>query len=120
LGNGSEYVQEIIVEGSKNLKIINHKTFPNPTSTESKFHIEHNRPGENISLTLSVYQNDGKILFTQNQRLVKTQYLINDLSWIFYQNQTKNPAKGTYIYIITLQSELDNSFDTVSGKIVIQ
>jgi hypothetical protein len=120
LGNGSEYVQEIIVEGSKNLKIINHKTFPNPTSTESKFHIEHNRPGENISLTLSVYQNDGKILFAQNQRLVRTQYLINDLSWIFYQNQTKNPAKGTYIYIITLQSELDNSFDTVSGKIVIQ
>jgi hypothetical protein len=120
LGNGSEYIQAIIVAGSRTLKILNYKTFPNPTSTESKFHIEHNRPGENILLTLSVYQTDGKILFTQNQRLIKTEYVINDLSWTFYQNQTKNPVKGTYIYSITLQSELDNSFDSVSGKIVIQ
>jgi hypothetical protein len=120
LGNGSEYIQAIIVAGSRTLKILNYKTFPNPTSIESKFHIEHNRPGENILLTLSVYQTDGKILFTQNQRLIKTEYVINDLSWTFYQNQTKNPVKGTYIYSITLQSELDNSFDSVSGKIVIQ
>ncbi len=120
LGNGSELVQEITVEGSETLKILNHKTFPNPTSIESKFSIEHNRPGENILIDLSVYQTDGKILFSNSQRLVKAEAIINNLSWVFYQNQTKYPAKGTYIYKLTLQSEQDNSFDSVSGKIVIQ
>jgi hypothetical protein len=113
-------VQEILVEGSSTLQIINHKTYPNPTSNESKFQTEHNRPGENIILSLIIYQADGKILFEENQRLVKAEAVLKDLSWIFSQNQTKYPAKGTYIYMLTLQSELDYSSDSISGKIVIK
>jgi len=120
IGNGSELVQEILVEGSSTLQIINHKTYPNPTSNESKFQTEHNRPGENIILSLIIYQADGKILFEENQRLVKAEAVLKDLSWIFSQNQTKYPAKGTYIYMLTLQSELDYSSDSISGKIVIK
>jgi hypothetical protein len=120
IGNGSELVQEILIEGSKSLKIVNHKTYPNPTSNESKFQTEHNRPGENIILSLIVYQADGKILFEENQRFTKADAVLQDLSWTFYQNQTKYPAKGTYIYKLTIQSELDYSSDSVSGKIVIQ
>jgi hypothetical protein len=120
IGNGSELVQEVVVEGSRTLQILNHKTYPNPTSNESKFLIEHNRPGENIILSLIVYQAEGKILLEENQRLVKVDATIGDLSWIFSQNQTKYPAKGTYIYKLTLQSELDYSSDSISGKIVIK
>ena len=120
LGNGSELMQEIFVEGSQKIRILNHKTFPNPTSSESRFSFEHNRPGENILLTIAVFNLEGKILFTQNQRFVKADSTIGDLSWIFSQNQTKYPAKGTYIYKLSLQSEQDNSSDTVSGKIVIE
>ncbi len=120
LGNGSEYSQEIWVEGSRRLQILNHKTYPNPTQIVSHFELEHNKAGENLKLTLAVYQTDGKILFSESRRLVKANARIGDLSWFFLQNQTKYPAKGTYIYKITLQSELDNSTDTVSGLIVIQ
>lgn len=120
LGNSSELVQEITVEGSGKIQIINHKTFPNPTSIESKFKIEHNRPGENIIVRLSIYQLNGQILFQDSQRLVKATAIMENLSWIFSQNQTKYPAKGTYIYNLSLQSELDYSSDHVSGKIVIQ
>ncbi len=120
LGNGSEYIQEIWVEGSGRLQILNHKTYPNPTHIVSHFELEHNQAGENLNLTLAVYQTDGKILFSESRRLVKANARIGDLSWFFLQNQTKYPAKGTYIYKITLQSELDNSTDTVSGLIVIQ
>lgn len=119
-GNGSELVKEIMVEGSRSLQILNHKTYPNPTSNKSIFQTEHNRPGENILLTLTVYQTDGKILFEENQRLIKSDAVLRDLTWVFYQNQTKYPAKGTYIYKLIIQSELDYSSDSVSGKIVIQ
>tara|TARA_R110002020_G_scaffold97701_16_gene233059 strand:+ start:1284 stop:4538 length:3255 start_codon:yes stop_codon:yes gene_type:complete len=120
LGNASIFNQEIIVEGSGTIQILNHKTYPNPAQIESHFELEHNQPGENLNLTLAVYQTDGKILFTESERLVKADAQIADLSWFFLQKQTKYPAKGTYIYKLTLQSELDNSTDSVSGLIVIQ
>ena len=120
LGNGSEFNQEIIIKGSGRLQILNHKTYPNPAQIQSNFELEHNRPGENIILTLAVYQTDGRILYSESERLVKVDSQIKDLVWFFLQNQTKYPAKGTYIYKLTLQSELDNSTDSVSGLIVIQ
>jgi len=120
LGNGSVLNQEIIVQGSDRLRILTHKTYPNPTQIVSHFEIEHNKPGENIILMLAVYQTDGKILFTKSERLVKADAHIGDLSWFFLQKQTKYPAKGSYIYKLSLQSELDNSTDSVSGLIVIQ
>ncbi|PZX59252.1 peptidase C25-like protein [Algoriphagus ratkowskyi] len=120
LGNESVLSQEIIVRGSDEIQILHHKTYPNPTQIESHFELEHNRPGENLMLTLAVYQTDGKILYSEDKRLVKADTQIVDLSWFFLQRQTKYPAKGTYIYKLTLQSELDNSTDSVSGLIMIQ
>lgn len=119
-GNGSIFRKEIIVKGSEQLRILNHKTYPNPTSTESNFELKHNQPGKNLFLTLSVYQSNGQILFSEGQRLVKADAEIRGLSWVFLPNQTRYPAKGTYIYKLTLRSEDDNSTASVSGQIVIQ
>ena len=120
LGNQSILTLEIQVKGSETLKILNHKTYPNPTNSVSNFEIEHNRPGENFQITFSVYQTTGQTIFEQTFRLVKAPARIDDLSWIFFQNQTKYPAKGTYIYKLTLQAESDNAYATASGQIVIK
>ena len=52
--------------------------------------------------------------------VAKAEAEISGLSWLFSQSQTKYPAKGTYIYKLSLQSETDNSVATTSGKIVIK
>ncbi len=120
LGNGSLYSQKIIVEGSDRLQILNHITYPNPTEKESNFELLHNRPGENILVVLSVHNPTGQILFSESFRFVKAEAEISGMSWLFSQAQTKYPAKGTYIYQLSLQSETDNSVATTSGKIVIK
>lgn len=120
LGNQSILSVKILVEGSEKLKILDFKTFPNPTNTVSNFVIDHNRPGENLQITISVYQIAGQAIFTDSFRLIHASARIDDLSWIFLQNQTKYPAKGTYIYKLTLQSETDNSIAVASGQIVIK
>jgi len=120
VGNGSMLEQKIHVEGSERLQILRHVTFPNPTASESNFSILHNRSGENLLLILSVYNLNGQILFTKGNRYIKAKAEISGLTWIFSQSQTKYPAKGTYIYKLSLRSENDSSSDTVSGKIVIQ
>lgn len=120
LGNQSSLKVSILVEGSERLTILNHKTYPNPTDEISNFVLEHNRPGENFLITISIFQSTGQAIFTDSFRSVKTPARINDLSWVFLQTRTKYPAKGTYIYKITLQSESDNSSAVASGQIVIK
>lgn len=120
VGNGSILKQKISLVGNGRLQILRHVTSPNPTASESNFSILHNRFGENLQLTLSVYNLNGQILFTEGNRCVKANAEISGLTWIFSQSQSKYPAKGTYIYKLSLKSENDSSSDTVSGKIVIQ
>ncbi|MFN3997701.1 type IX secretion system sortase PorU [Algoriphagus sp.] len=120
VGNESIITFEVGIKGSNSLKITDHKVYPNPASTESNFEIKHNRRGENLNIILEVYSLTGQILFKESYRLIKAEENIQDLSWIFLQNQTKYPAKGTYIYKLELQSESDLTSDSVSGKIVIR
>lgn len=120
LGNQSILQVEIMVKGSEDLKILRHITFPNPTNAVSNFLIDHNRPGETLLVTISIYQSTGQTIFTESRRLIRASSQIDDISWIFLQNQTKYPAKGTYIYKITLQSETDNSMAVASGQLVIK
>ncbi|MBN3582914.1 type IX secretion system sortase PorU [Algoriphagus aestuarii] len=120
LGNQSILTVTILVSGSEKLKILKHFTYPNPTDAVSNFLIEHNRPGETLQVTISVFQTTGQAIFTESRRLIKASARIDDISWIFLQNQTKYPAKGTYIYKITLQSETDNSMAVASGQLVIK
>ncbi len=120
LGNGNLVTVPVEIRGSQRIQILQHVVFPNPTSVNSEFIFTHNRPGENIQVDLEVFSMSGQILFSDSRRFVRAENQIRDLSWFFLQNQTKYPAKGTYIYRLSLRSEQDNSSDFVSGKIVIR
>jgi len=120
LGNGSVLTTEIEIKGSNSVQILEHRVFPNPASDKSNFELKHNRPGENLELSLTVYSMTSQILFSESFRLIKADTIVTDLSWIFLQNQTKYPAKGTYIYKLDLRSESDLTSDSVTGKIIIQ
>ncbi|MCS5490113.1 type IX secretion system sortase PorU [Algoriphagus limi] len=120
LGNISTVSVQIEVRGSDQMQILNHVVFPNPANQQSTFKVSHNRPGENLVIALEVYDMRGNILFSESERWVKVDAELEAFSWIFLQSQSKIPAKGTYIYKLTLQSEKDNSFDSISGKLIIE
>ncbi|TFV94399.1 type IX secretion system sortase PorU [Algoriphagus kandeliae] len=120
LGNISTVSVQIEVRGSNQMKILDHMVFPNPANQKTTFKVSHNRPGENLVIGLEVYDMAGNILFSESERWVKVDPDLEAFSWIFLQSQSKIPAKGTYIYKLTLQSERDNSFDSISGKLIIE
>jgi len=120
VGNPTSFTFSLFVEGSEQLRILSHQVFPNPASEKSSFFFQHNRPNENLIATLSLHSLTGQILFTEEKRFVKAAESIAAWEWIFFQNKTKYPAKGTYIYKLTLQSESSVGSDSVSGKLVIQ
>lgn len=120
IGNRSFLSVAVEVRGSNQFRILDFKNFPNPAETETHFEFIHNRPGENLNVRLKVINLNGQILSDQVFRYLEADAKIGGLSWFFLHNQTKNPPKGSYIYILTLTSEKDNSSTSVSGKIVIK
>ena len=120
LGNRSSKSIEVQVKGSKGIQITSNITYPNPASFESRFLLSHNREGENLLLQIRIFSLTGKEIFHMSERFPKANPLLGDISWIFMHSKTKIPAKGTYLYVLELQSEEDGSTDRKSGKIIIQ
>ncbi|MCH7415153.1 type IX secretion system sortase PorU [Belliella sp. R4-6] len=120
VGNRSYMEREILVEGSSSIRILKSTTYPNPSIEFSKFKVEHNRTGENLMLHLRVFSILGHEIYRASKRYVKANYILDDLEWIFFHSKTKYPTKGTYIYELELVSEIDNTSDRKSGKIIIK
>ena len=119
-GNLGTYSFSIEVQNSEQLQVISHQIYPNPATTNASIRFRHNRPEETIVATWTVYSPLGQVLFSEQRRFVKASEQIAGWNWIFFQSKSKYPAKGTYIYNLTLQSESTSKMDSVSGKLVIQ
>lgn len=119
-GNRSVLIKNISVVGSEELRILSVLTYPNPAWEQSHFVVSHNRPGENIQIKLTVFSASGHEIFSTEHRFPNAEPSIEGLGWIFLQNKTKYPAKGTYLYRLHLLSEEDGSAGQIGGKIIIQ
>ena len=119
-GNKGIYSFSLEVQNSTQLQVISHQIYPNPSQTTASIRFQHNRPQETLQATWTVYSPQGQVLFSEKRRFVNADEKIEDWIWIFFQSKTKYPAKGTYIYNLTLQSESSQEVDSVSGKLVIQ
>lgn len=119
-GNMGKLEFTIEVKGSNRLRILELQLFPNPSTEYVFLNFSHNRPGENLQATLNVYSTDGQILFSEERRLVRAEKNIQGWNLIFFVSKTKYPAKGTYLYNLSLKSESDFDSDSKSGKLLIQ
>lgn len=120
LGNMAEKTIELEVSGIHKLKINQALNFPNPAREASYFRVSHNRPGENLDLTLKIFSMLGNEIFSISKRFPRANPVIDGIDWIFLHNKTKYPVKGTYLYEIELLSEKDGTSDRKGGKIIIQ
>jgi len=119
-GNRGIYSFSLEVQNSEQLQVISHQIYPNPSNTNASIRFQHNRPQETLQAIWTVYSLQGQVLFSEKRRFVNAEEEIVGWNWIFFQSKTKYPAKGTYIYNLTLQSESSQEVDSVSGKLVIQ
>uniref|UniRef100_UPI0040476DA9 type IX secretion system sortase PorU n=1 Tax=Algoriphagus sp. TaxID=1872435 RepID=UPI0040476DA9 len=120
LGNLSTYSFTLEVRNSTSLQVLSHQIYPNPALDRVSIRFQHNRPQENLIATWSLYSSNGQVLISEKKRFIQAAEILQDWELIFLQSKTKYPAKGTYIYKLTLQNESSLELDLVSGKLVIQ
>ncbi|WP_293010973.1 type IX secretion system sortase PorU [Mongoliibacter sp.] len=120
VGNSSTFETNLEVRGISNIQILENIAYPNPANRQSTFRIHHNRPGENLQLSLRIYSVIGSEIYSTTKRYVEARPVLDDLEWFFFHDKINYPIKGVYIYEVTLDSEKDGTSDQKSGKIIIQ
>lgn len=120
VGNSSTFETILEVQGITNIRILENIAYPNPANRQSTFRIRHNRPGENLQLSLKIYSVLGSEIYSTTKRYVEASSILDELEWIFFHDKINYPIKGTYIYELSLDSEKDGTSDRKSGKIIIQ
>jgi hypothetical protein len=115
-GNRQEETISFYVPGQEGISISQVRNFPNPLRTQTTFSITHNRSGDDLELTVLLYNRDGRLLDTLIQRVegaTGTLHLPASVA-VF-----KNLSPGLYVYKVLLRSLSDGSVVEKTEKLII-
>jgi hypothetical protein len=117
--NSSEAYIEFIVANDEDLTVHNVLNYPNPFSTNTNFHFDHNRYGDDIEVLLSIYTVSGKLIKTIDEYFYASNSHISDINWDGRDDFGDKIGKGVYIYKLNVRSLRDGSHNFKYQKLVI-
>jgi len=116
--NVSEDETEFIVAEETELALNNVINFPNPFTTSTVFHFDHNKVGQQMDVLIQIITPTGRIVKTFNQSLVSANSHFEDIQWNGKDEFGDQLARGVYLYKLSVKTEDGNKAD-VTQKLVI-
>jgi hypothetical protein len=110
--NSSKGFIEFIVVSEDDFKLSHVLNYPNPFTTNTNFQFEHNRPGEELTVTITIYSVSGKIVKSLHREFTSTGYRVDDMTWDGLDTYGDKIGKGVYVYNVTVRT----SDGTVANK----
>jgi len=117
--NPSEATTEFVVAESAELALDRVLNYPNPFTTYTEFHFEHNRANQPLDVQVQIFTVSGKLVKTINQQVVTTGNRVTGISWNGLDDFGDKIGKGVYVYRLKVRSTVDNSSADVYEKLVI-
>lgn len=103
--NSSEAYTEFEVRSDESPLIENLLNYPNPFSTHTVFHFDHNQSGRNLKALLSILTISGKEVYTEVQEIPSAPSHIKSFEWDGRDRWGDALARGVYLYKIEVQNE---------------
>lgn len=117
--NSAEGYLEFIVADNANLALSHVLNYPNPFSTFTTFHFDHNRPGTDMETKIDIFTVTGKLIKTLITRDYFSKSHFSDLSWNGRDEYDDKIGNGVYVYKVTVRSLTDGTTKQVYEKLVI-
>jgi hypothetical protein len=118
LNNSSEKSIEFKVIANGNPVLANIYNYPNPASDITWFRIEHNRPGEEIRVTISVFDMAGRNVAVIQQSFYTTGFSSDPIEWNLKDENGNILRAGVYPYRIRI-TDSKSKFAESYRKLVI-
>ena len=96
--NSAEYLLECRVVKKTELALKHVLNHPNPFTTQTRFWFEHNRPGEDLQVTLQVMTVTGRIVRQIRQTVRTTGNRSDEIGWDGRDDSGDRLGRGVYLY----------------------
>ena len=117
--NSTEEYIEFFVSIDAGLALEHVLNHPNPFSTNTTFHFDHNRVGENLEIQVQIYTISGKLVKTLQTISYASKAHVADISWNGRDEYNDVLARGVYVYRVSVRSQQDGSKTSRFEKLVI-
>jgi len=106
-----------VVSGDKFIirKLIN---YPNPFSGMTTFSLEHNRPDNELNISIVVFGVDGKMIRTIKSKISSAGYNLPPLIWDGTDEAGRRVVKGMYLYTVKIVTA-NGETAIASGRLII-
>jgi hypothetical protein len=92
--------------------------YPNPFTDVTKISLEHNRPGNELDVTIRIYNINGKMIRILQTKTVSDGYTMPPLTWNGTDEGGQKAGKGMYPYTVTITTS-NGERAVASGRMII-
>lgn len=116
--NSSEAITEFVVANNETMAIKHLLNYPNPFTTNTTFHFDHNKAGQNLQIIVQIFTISGKLAKTLSTEVTPSNSHFDELKWNGLDDFGDKLAKGVYLYKLKVKSS-DGKFAEAAQKLVI-
>jgi flagellar hook assembly protein FlgD len=104
LNNSNEAQLSFRVQKQQNLVLEHVLNYPNPFTTRTNFWFDHNRPGEELHINISIYTVTGKLVKTLRSTIISSGTRSNEVEWNGRDEYGNKIGRGVYVYRLIVQT----------------
>lgn len=118
--NSGEAALDFVVAEDAKLAIDNLLNYPNPFTTSTTFHFDHNRPNQPLEAILQVYTVSGKLVKSIQQTVLTPGFHADQLHWDGLDDFGDRIGRGVYIYRLRLRSSEGESVQETEKLVILR
>ncbi len=107
--NSSEDYTEFIVASDAKLALTHVYNYPNPFTTHTQFMFEHNRPCEDLNVSVQIYTVSGRLVKNIQQQVHCNGFRTDDIEWDGRDDYGDAIGKGVYVYKLSVRDPEGNT-----------
>jgi hypothetical protein len=117
--NLSESNTEFVVANSEKLALQHVLNYPNPFSTNTTFHFDHNKVGENLTVMIYVYTVSGRLVKTLSTQINTANSHFDQLTWNGLDEYGDKLANGVYIYKVQVKGIVGKTAEATQKLVIL-
>jgi hypothetical protein len=118
--NSNENQVEFLVASDENMAIKNLLNYPNPFTTKTNFHFDHNKSGQELNIAINIFSISGRVVKTLYAKIPNASSHVSEIEWDGKDEYGQILAKGVYIYKIKVKSEDGKSEEEFQKMVLLK
>lgn len=117
--NSNEVMTKFYVANSEEMALKYVLNYPNPFTTFTTFHFDHNKAGEAMNVMVQIFTISGKLVKTLSAETVSASTHFDQINWDGKDDYGDHLAKGVYIYKVKVKTASGQTADETQKLVIL-